>query len=209
MFSRPVLIALTTLISVAACSPGDSAAIAAPAPTQADSGKRETAVFAGGCFWSTEANFEAMPGVVSAVSGFAGGRTANPTYNQVVRGGTGHLEAVQVTFDPARITYRQLVDRFWRTIDPTDPDGQFCDQGATYATAVFATAAQKPIAQASRAAAAAVVGANRFVTPVRDTARFWPAEAYHQDFARNNPARYGGYTRFCGRTARLRAVWGA
>ena len=209
MFSRPVLIALTTLISVAACSPGDSAAIAAPAPTQADSGKRETAVFAGGCFWSTEANFEAMPGVVSAVSGFAGGRTANPTYNQVVRGGTGHLEAVQVTFDPARITYRQLVDRFWRTIDPTDPDGQFCDQGATYATAVFATATQKPIAQASRAAAAAVVGANRFVTPVRDTARFWPAEAYHQDFARNNPARYGGYTRFCGRTARLRAVWGA
>lgn len=209
MFSRPVLIALTTLISVAACSPGDSAAIAAPAPTQADSGKRETAVFAGGCFWSTEANFEAMPGVVSAVSGFAGGRTANPTYNQVVRGGTGHLEAVQVTFDPARITYRQLVDRFWRTIDPTDPDGQFCDQGATYATAVFATATQKPIAQASRAAAAAVVGANRFVTPVRDTARFWPAEAYHQDFARNNPGRYGGYTRFCGRTARLRAVWGA
>lgn len=209
MFSRPVLIALTTLISVAACSPGDSAAIAAPAPTQADSGKRETAVFAGGCFWSTEANFEAMPGVVSAVSGFAGGRTANPTYNQVVRGGTGHLEAVQVTFDPARITYRQLVDRFWRTIDPTDPDGQFCDQGATYATAVFTTATQKPIAQASRAAAAAVVGANRFVTPVRDTARFWPAEAYHQDFARNNPARYGGYTRFCGRTARLRAVWGA
>lgn len=209
MFSRPALIALTAVLSVAACSPGDSAAVAAPAPAQADSGRRETAVFAGGCFWSVEANFEAMPGVVSAVSGFAGGRVASPSYDQVVRGGTGHLEAVQVTFDPARITYRQLVDRFWRTIDPTDPDGQFCDQGAPYATAVFATAAQKPAAHASRNAAAAVVGASRFVTPVRDAARFWPAEAYHQDFAKTNPVRYGGYTRFCGRNARLKAVWGA
>lgn len=209
MFSRPALIALTAVLSVAACSPGDSAAVAAPAPAQADSGRRETAVFAGGCFWSVEANFEAMPGVVSAVSGFAGGRVASPSYDQVVRGGTGHLEAVQVTFDPARITYRQLVDRFWRTIDPTDPDGQFCDQGAPYATAVFATAGQKPAAQASRNAAAAVVGASRFVTPVRDAARFWPAEGYHQDFAKTNPVRYGGYTRFCGRNARLRAVWGA
>ena len=209
MFSRPALIALTAVLSVAACSPGDSAAVAAPAPAQADSGRRETAVFAGGCFWSVEANFEAMPGVVSAVSGFAGGRVASPSYDQVVRGGTGHLEAVQVTFDPARITYRQLVDRFWRTIDPTDPDGQFCDQGAPYATAVFATAAQKPAAQASRSAAAAVVGASRFVTPVRDAARFWPAEGYHQNFAKTNPVRYGGYTRFCGRNARLRAVWGA
>jgi peptide-methionine (S)-S-oxide reductase len=165
-------------------------------------------LFAGGCFWSVEANFERIPGVVSAVSGFAGGRVANPTYDEVVRGGTGHLEAVQVTFDPSRITYRQLVDRFWRTIDPTDPDGQFCDQGATYATAVFATAAQRPIAEASRSVAAAVIGERRFVTPVRDVARFWPAEAYHQDFARLNPVRYGGYSRFCGREARLRAVWG-
>jgi peptide-methionine (S)-S-oxide reductase len=166
------------------------------------------AVFAGGCFWSVEANFERMPGVVSAVSGFAGGRVANPTYDEVVRGGTGHLEAVQVTYDPARISYRQLVDRFWRTIDPTDPDGQFCDQGAPYATAVFATTAQRPAAEASRAAAAATIGERRFVTPVRNAVRFWPAEAYHQDFARLNPVRYGGYTRFCGREARLRAVWG-
>jgi peptide-methionine (S)-S-oxide reductase len=149
-----------------------------------------------------------MPGVVSAVSGFAGGSRAAPTYEQVVRGGTGHLEAVQVTFDPARISYRQLVDRFWMTIDPTDPDGQFCDQGPSYATAVFATPAQKPVAEASRRAAAARIGAVRFVTPVRDAARFWPAEASHQDFARLNPVRYAGYSRFCGRTARLRAVWG-
>ncbi len=205
--SRRALAALAVL-AVAACSPGGSAESAAAAPQAADSGRRETAVFAGGCFWSVEANFEAIPGVVAAVSGFAGGSAANPTYEQVVRGGTGHLEAVQVTFDPARISYRQLVDRFWRTIDPTDPDGQFCDQGPSYATAVFATAAQKPIAETSRRAAAARIGADRFVTPVRNAARFWPAEAQHQDFARLNPVRYAGYSRFCGRGARLRAVWG-
>jgi methionine-S-sulfoxide reductase len=196
------------VLALAAGSPGATAEGAAAGPQARDSGRREVAVFAGGCFWSVEANFEQMPGVVSAVSGFAGGRVANPTYDQVVRGGTGHLESVQVTFDPARISYRQLVDRFWRTIDPTDPDGQFCDQGAAYATAVFASAAQKPAAEASRRAAAARIGANRFVTPVRDAVRFWPAEAYHQDFARLNPVRYAGYSRFCGRSARLRAVWG-
>ena len=205
--SRRALASLVVLV-VAACSPGAPAESAAPGPQSRDSGRREVAVFAGGCFWSVEANFEAMPGVVAAVSGFAGGRTASPTYDQVVRGGTGHLEAVQVTFDPARISYRQLVDRFWRTIDPTDPDGQFCDQGASYATAVFVSPAQKPAAEASRLAAATRIGAARFVTPVRDAARFWPAEAYHQDFARLNPVRYGGYSRFCGRAARLRAVWG-
>ena len=196
------------VLALAACSPGAPAESAALGPQTPDSGRREVAVFAGGCFWSVEANFEQIPGVVAAVSGFAGGRVANPTYDQVVRGGTGHLEAVQVTFDPARISYRQLVDRFWRTIDPTDPDGQFCDQGAPYATAVFASAGQKPAAEASRSVAAARIGPARFVTPVRDAVRFWPAEAYHQDFARLNPARYAGYSRFCGRAARLRAVWG-
>jgi peptide-methionine (S)-S-oxide reductase len=205
--SRRALASLV-IIALAACSPGAPAESAPSSPQARDSGGREVAVFAGGCFWSVEANFEHMPGVVAAVSGFAGGRVANPTYDQVVRGGTGHLEAVQVTFDPARITYRQLVDRFWRTIDPTDPDGQFCDQGASYATAVFASPAQKPTAEASRRAAAARIGAARFVTPVRDAVRFWPAEDYHQDFARLNPVRYAGYSRFCGRSARLRAVWG-
>lgn len=186
---------------IVACGP-DPAPEAAPAPQ----GPVEVAVFAGGCFWSVEKNFEDMPGVVSAVSGFAGGRVASPTYDQVVRGGTGHLEAVQVTFDPRRITYRQLVDRFWRTIDPTDVGGQFCDRGAPYGTAVFATAVQKPLALASRAEAASRV--RGFATPVRDAVRFWPAGAEHQDFARRNPVRYGGYSRFCGRDARLRAIWG-
>ena len=206
MLSRPFLSLI--LVSLVACSPGDPAEGATSGPQARDSGRRETAVFAGGCFWSVEANFERIPGVVAAVSGFAGGSTANPSYGQVVQGGTGHVEAVQVTFDPARISYRQLVDRFWLTIDPTDPDGQFCDQGPSYATAVFATPRQKAAAEASRRAAAARLGADRFVTPVRDAGRFWPAEAYHQDFARRNPVRYGGYSRFCHRAERLRAVWG-
>lgn len=206
--SRPSRLIAAAVLALAACSPEPSAG-APPVQAGPDSGRREVALFAGGCFWSVEANFERIPGVVAAVSGFAGGTVANPSYDQVVRGGTGHLEAVQVTYDPARISYRQLVDRFWRTIDPTDADGQFCDQGAPYVTAVFATLAQTPIAEASRAAAVAVIGARRFTTPVRATARFWPAEADHQDFARLNPVRYGGYSRFCGREARLRAVWGA
>ncbi|MDO9076328.1 MAG: peptide-methionine (S)-S-oxide reductase MsrA [Brevundimonas sp.] len=209
--SRPMsrrALASLVILALAACSPGAPAESAPSSPQARDSGRREVAVFAGGCFWSVEANFERIPGVVAAVSGFAGGRVANPSYEQVVRGGTGHLEAVQVTFDPTRISYRQLVDRFWLTIDPTDPDGQFCDQGAAYATAVFANPVQKTAAEASRRAAVARIGAARFVTPVRDAARFWPAEAYHQDFARLNPVRYAGYSRFCGRAARLRAVWG-
>jgi len=204
--AAPRTLTALILLLVAAC--GNAGAAPGAPPVQNDSGRREVAVFAGGCFWSAEHNFKAMPGVVAAVSGFAGGSVAKPTYDQVVAGGTGHVEAVQVTFDPARITYRQLVDRFWRTIDPTDPGGQFCDRGASYRTAVFATAAQKPTAEASRRAAAAILGADRFVTPVRDAARFWPAEAYHQDFARRHPARYSGYSTFCRRAERPRAGWG-
>lgn len=214
MSARSVFIA-TAITALVACSPAVQPASAegqglgqgSGQGAGSDSGRREVAVFAGGCFWSTEANFEHMPGVVSAVSGYAGGTRPNPTYEQV-EAGNGYVEAVQVSFDPSRITYRQLVDRFWRTIDPTDPQGQFCDKGPAYGTAVFATAAQKPVAEASRQAAVAVIGARRFVTPVRDAARFWPAEAYHQDFARLNPVRYAGYSRFCGRAARLRQVWG-
>ena len=205
------LLPVAVITALVACSPAAPPASAeGQAHTQGpgrDTGRRETAVFAGGCFWSVESNFEHMPGVVSAVSGYAGGTRPNPTYEQV-EAGNGYVEAVQVTFDPGRISYRQLVDRFWRTIDPTDPQGQFCDKGPAYGTAVFATPAQKPAADASRAAAAAVIGARRFVTPVRNAGGFWPAEAYHQDFARLNPVRYGGYSRFCGRTARLRQIWG-
>ena len=169
----------------------------------------QTALFAGGCFWSAERDVEAIPGVVEAVSGFAGGTVANPTYMQVVRGGTGHLEAVQVTYDPARISYGQLVRRFLRTIDPTDSGGQFCDRGPSYRTAIFAlNPAQR------REALAAVAEANRIlrgrvVTPVRAAAPFYAVEAYHQDYARRNPAAYNRYRVGCGKDARLRQIWGA
>ena len=117
-------------------------------------GQEQVAIFAGGCFWSIEHGFEAIPGVIEAESGFTGGHVENPSYRQVVGGGTGHVEAVRVTYDSGRVTYRQLVDRFWRMIDPTDPDGQFCDQGPGYVAGVSATSAQRPIAEASRRAAA-------------------------------------------------------
>lgn len=170
-------------------------------------GEQRTAVFAGGCFWSIEHNFEQIAGVIEAESGFTGGHVRNPSYSAVVRGGTGHVEAVRVTYDSGRVTYRQLVDRFWRMIDVTDPDGQFCDQGSSYVSAVYATEAQRPIAEASRRAAVEAIGARRFVTPVLAAARFWPAEAEHQDFARRNPARYRAYSVGCRRAERLRAVW--
>ncbi|KDP94032.1 peptide methionine sulfoxide reductase [Brevundimonas sp. EAKA] len=167
----------------------------------------QSAVYAGGCFWSEEKAFDGLPGVRSAVSGFVGGQTANPTYEQVVRGGTGHMEAVQVTFDPRVVSYRALVDRYWRTIDPTDPNGQFCDQGPSYRAAVFATADQRAAAVASRDAAMRFLGKS-FTTPVVGVQRFWPAGPEHQDYARRNRAHYEAYRQGCRRPQQLRAIWG-
>ena len=210
MTGRRFSLAATALgglaLTFAACS-DSQAQSEAPAPPPR--GEVRTAVFAGGCFWSIEHGFEAIPGVIEAESGFTGGHVSNPSYRQVVAGGTGHVEAVRVTYDSGRVTYRHLVDRFWRMIDPTDPDGQFCDQGPSYVTAVWASAAQRPIAEASRRAAAAEIGEGRFRTPVRDVRTFWPAEDRHQDFARRNPQRYEAYATGCRRAARLRSVWGA
>jgi peptide-methionine (S)-S-oxide reductase len=200
---------MLAMLFLASCGQGstdsaDAAQRRTPRPANA-----QTALFAGGCFWSAERDIEAVPGVVEAVSGFAGGTVANPGYMQVVRGGTGHLEAVQVTFDPARISYAGLVRRFLRNIDPTDGGGQFCDRGESYRTAIFAlNPAQR------RDALAAVAEANRIlrgrvVTPVRGPAAFYAAEAGHQDYARRNPARYNRYRTGCGKDARIRAVWGA
>ena len=149
MFLRTTALAAVASLTVAALAIGAPLARRAEAQTAL-----QTAIFAGGCFWSEEKAFDDVPGVRSAVSGFVGGHTANPSYEQVVRGGTGHMEAVQVTFDPRVVSYRTLVDRYWRTIDPTDPNGQFCDQGPSYRSAVFATAAQRADAVASRDAAA-------------------------------------------------------
>jgi peptide-methionine (S)-S-oxide reductase len=182
--------------------------VASAAAGQAAPRKLETAVFAGGCFWCTEADFEKLPGVVSAQSGYTGGTTRNPTYEQVSSDRTGHLEAVRVTYDPAKISYRALVDHFWPTIDPTDLGGQFCDRGSSYAPAVFVTPAQRPAAEASRTAAARKLKQGVMKAPIRPAATFWPAEAYHQDYYKKNPLRYRLYRQGCGRDARLKAVWG-
>ena len=162
------------------------------------------ATFAGGCFWSMEHAFDHIEGVVSTTSGYAGGARANPTYENH----EGHLEAVRVVYDPRRVSYRQLVDRYWRSIDPTDDRGQFCDRGPSYRAAVFyGNAAEQAQAEASRAAAQQSLG-RPVVTPLRSAARFWTAEGYHQNYAANNPARYNLYRVGCRRDARLREVWG-
>ena len=199
---------LALALAAAACGQGSvdqaDAAQAAPRPAHV-----ERAIFAGGCFWSAETDIEHVPGVIEAVSGFTGGNVPNPSYEQVSAGGTGHVEAVLVTFDPARISYGQLVRRFFRTIDPTDAEGQFCDRGSNYRTAIFAmNPVQEREAQAARAEANRILH-GRVVTPIRHSGTFYRAEAYHQDYARRNPVAYGMYRRGCGRDARLREVWGA
>ncbi|MCW0044990.1 peptide-methionine (S)-S-oxide reductase MsrA [Brevundimonas sp. BT-123] len=198
----------TTALAAVASLTVVALAIGAPLARQAEAQTAlQTAIFAGGCFWSEEKAFDDVPGVRSAVSGFVGGHTANPTYEQVVRGGTGHMEAVQVTFDPRVVSYRTLVDRYWRTIDPTDPNGQFCDQGPSYRSAVFATAAQRADAVASRDAAMRVLRKS-FTTPVVGAQRFWRAGEEHQNYAKRHVASYQAYRIGCRRPERLRAIWG-
>lgn len=170
-----------------------------------------TAVFAGGCFWCTESDFEKLPGVLEAISGYAGGRESNPTYKEVASGRTGHLEAVQVVYDPQRISYAQLVEHFWRTIDPTDAGGQFVDRGTQYGTAIFvANDQERTAAEASKQALEA---SGRFskpiVTAILPLERFWPAEDYHQNFHAANPARYCAYRQGSGRDQFLEKTWGS
>ena len=177
-------------------------ALPPPGPGQA------TAVFAGGCFWCMEPPFDALDGVLATTAGYTGGHLARPTYEQVGAGDTGHIEGIHILYDPSRVPYARLLDVFWRNVDPLDGGGQFCDRGESYATAVFARdAEQRRLAEASKAE---VEGRLRrpVATPVRDAGPFWPAEDYHQDYYRKNPARYRFYRWNCGRDARLRAVWG-
>ena len=170
----------------------------------------EKATFAGGCFWCMEPPYDALPGVVSTTSGYMGGSTNNPTYEQVSAGVTGHAEVVQVVYDPKRVSYAKLVDVFWRNIDPTVRDRQFCDTGTQYRTAVFYhTPEQKRVADESKAK---LEQSKPFkapiVTPVQAAGEFWPAEGYHQDYYLKNPARYKFYRTGCGRDARLEELWG-
>jgi peptide methionine sulfoxide reductase msrA/msrB len=168
-----------------------------------------TAVFAGGCFWCTEADFEKIDGVIEAVSGYTGGSVADPSYEQVSAGGTGHVEAVKVIYDPEQIDYRRLLEVFWRSVDPTDAGGQFVDRGAQYRSAIFyADAQQKALAEASKEmlADSGIFGAP-IATDILPLERFYEAEKYHQDYYKKNPLRYRWYRSGSGRDRFLRTTW--
>ena len=183
--------------AVAACAL--LVADAAPAATAL-----KTAVFAGGCFWSAEHDIEHTPGVAAVAVGYSGGPIKNPTYENH----EGHLESIKVTYDPAKITYPQLVSAFFHHIDPTDPGGQICDQGPSYRTAVFTSdPAERAEAEKVKAEVAKTLG-KPVATKVLPASTFWMAEGYHQDYARKNPINYNAYRMGCGRDARLKAVWG-
>ena len=171
----------------------------------------QIATFAGGCFWCVEADFDKVPGVLGTVSGYTGGALKNPTYQTVTAGASGHREAVRIVFDPKLVSYATLVEIFWRSVDPTDGGGQFCDRGESYATAIFANSReQKRIAEASKERLQkSAVPKRRVVTPIETAGVFYPAEDYHQDYYQKNPIRYNLYRYGCGRDARIKEVWGA
>ena len=203
---RNLIIPLVALLTVA-CSNGSEAQARRATPTGA---ARDTAIFAGGCFWCVEEAFDKAPGVISTTSGYTGGHTARPTYEQVSAGGTGHAEAVLVAFDPGRISYPQLLNVFWRNVDPITANQQFCDEGAQYRSAIFYRGAEQE--RQALASKDALAQSGRFkqpiVTEVGAASTFYPAEEYHQDYYHKNPLRYKFYKYSCGRAQRLAELWG-
>lgn len=204
--SSPLLMFCLWLACAGAVSAADSEA---PAPG-AEPAMIETAVFAGGCFWCMEGPFDVLDGVLSTTSGYTGGTLANPTYEQVSAGGTGHTESVQVTYDPQRVSYAKLLEVFWRNIDPTVADQQFCDHGNQYRTAIFyKDDAQHQAAEASLAALEKTKPfKDEIKTQIVAAGTFYPAEDYHQDYYKKNPVRYKFYRYNCGRDQRLEELWG-
>jgi peptide-methionine (S)-S-oxide reductase len=191
----PVFLSLALL----ACSAPREAA---PAASLVLAAGQAEAVFAGGCFWCVESDFEHLDGVIEAVSGYTGGALENPTY----RNHEGHAEAVRVIYDPNRISYEQLLHHFWRHHDPLDAGGQFCDRGPSYEAVIFVTPEQRAAAEASRAETQAVLG-REVATPIRPLSRFWEAEGYHQDYYEKNAGAYRYYRWRCGRDQRVEEVW--
>lgn len=184
-----------------------------PPKAQADApaGKTAKAIFAGGCFWCVESDFDKVPGVLSTVSGYTGGTVANPSYEQVSGKHTGHAEAVEITYDPSKVSYQTLLDTYWHSIDPTTTDRQFCDVGSPYRTAIFTTDAEQDAA--AKASKAALEKTKPFkepiVTQIERAGPFYVAEDYHQDYYRKNPVRYNYYRTACGRDLRLKQLWGS
>ena len=201
---RNVLLALCASLLLAATAAN------AQTPKPVAGAATAKAIFAGGCFWCMEHPFDVLPGVVSTTSGYIGGQKKNPTYEEVSSGRTGHTEAVQVVYDPKKVTYEKLLDVFWHNIDPTVKDQQFCDHGSQYRSGIFYTDdEQKRLAEASKA----TLDRNKpfsaaIVTEITRASEFYPAEDYHQDFYLKNPLRYKYYRSGCGRDARVSQLWG-
>jgi peptide-methionine (S)-S-oxide reductase len=183
-------------------------ALIAALTASAASAQTATAVFAGGCFWCMEPPFDKTEGVISTTSGYAGGETANPTYEEVSAGGSGHIEVIRIEYDPSKVSYEKLLDIYWRNVDPFDARGQFCDKGSQYRSAIFfGNNAEKALAEASKKKVAEKFR-KTVETLIMPASKFYPAEDYHQDYYKKNPVRYKLYRSGCGRDARLKAVWG-
>jgi peptide-methionine (S)-S-oxide reductase len=171
--------------------------------------KSEVAIFAGGCFWCEAEVFAHLEGILSVESGFTGGTVDHPTYHQVSKGGTGHLESVRVTFDPIKIPYEKLLEQYWRNVDPFDAQGQFCDRGDSYQSAIFyLTSGQKQAAEISKAKIQSQFPNKPVATAIRQAGEFYPAEDYHQQYAEKNPVSYQYYRLRCGRDKRIKEIWG-
>lgn len=207
--NRPLILSLLIVIGLFARS------------HEASAGETRDIVVAGGCFWCVESDFESVPGVKEVISGYTGGRGQNPTYKQVSRGGTGHYEAARIIYDSGVVTRDQLYDLFFRSVDPTDAGGQFCDRGDSYRTAIFADgAAERKAAEMAKTRAQAALG-RTIVTPVLTAGAFWPAEDYHQNYYKGTSrvitrfgvirqnAAYARYREGCGRDQRVKQLWGS
>ncbi len=197
-----LLLGLMFVAAFAGAAAAQMAPLPKPGPDQA------VATFAGGCFWCTESDFDHVPGVISTTSGYTGGKLANPTYHQVSDGGTGHAEAVDVIYDPKKVTYEQLLTYYWHHVDPTVKDRQFCDHGNQYRTAIFVhNDEERKLAEESKKKVAAELK-QPIYTEIVQAGVFYPAEEYHQDFYKKNPTKYKFYRWNCGRDQRLEQLWG-
>jgi len=204
--NRDTSFLLTLVVLTALALPGNASARWDTIAAHRDQGQAK-ATFAGGCFWCMEEAFEALNGVLAATSGYIGGATKNPTYEQVSEGRTGHAEAIEVVYDPSKITYQTLLDAFWRNVDPFDGGGQFCDRGSQYRPAIFYhSEEERRLAEASKEQVSKRFGRPINVQLVAAT-QFYAAETYHQDYYKKNPVRYKFYKWNCGRAQRLESVW--
>lgn len=201
-----LLVLAMSAILFDACDGRASSATQAPDP---DSSRYAKATFAGGCFWCMEPPFDGIEGVVGTISGYTGGHVANPTYEQVSAGTTGHTEAVRILYDPQKVSYEQLLAVYWKNVDPLDAGGQFCDRGSQYRSGVFVhDEVQRELAQKSKAAVEQQLQ-RRVATEITEAGAFYPAENYHQDYYVKNPVRYKYYRNGCGRDKRLHELWGS